>query len=114
LGLLLGADEQDVTTLCGDVAHQFVGLLKEWDCLLEIEDVNAVAFGEDEGLHLRVPAVLLVPEMDACFEQGLETYAWVACIRCLSHVLRSLVCCASALITPRSNRLDKTNLAHRT
>ena len=37
--------------------------------LLQVDDVDAVALGEDESLHLRVPATGLVPEVDAALEQ---------------------------------------------
>src|SRR5690606_22890172 len=42
--------------------------------LLQIDDVDAVAVGEDEPLHLRVPATGLVPEMRAAVEQLLHGY----------------------------------------
>ena len=47
---------------------------EEWNCLLEIDDVNAVALGKNVWLHLRIPALCLMPEMDACLEQGFERY----------------------------------------
>src|SRR5207248_8237350 len=37
--------------------------------LLQIDDVNAVALAKDVFLHLGVPALGLVPEVDARFEQ---------------------------------------------
>ena len=37
--------------------------------LAEVENVDVVAHAEDVALHLRVPAVRLVAEVDACFEQ---------------------------------------------
>jgi hypothetical protein len=41
------------------------------ESLLEVDDVNAGALGEDEPPHLRIPAARLVPEMDTCFQQVL-------------------------------------------
>ena len=40
--------------------------------LLQVDDVDAVALAEDVVLHLRVPALGLVPEVDAGFEQLLH------------------------------------------
>ena len=41
--------------------------------------MDAVAFGEDVRLHLRIPALGLVSEVDACFEQRLQRYArWLS------------------------------------
>ena len=39
------------------------------DGLGEVDDVDVVANAVEEGRHLRVPAMLLVAEMDAGFEQ---------------------------------------------
>ena len=40
--------------------------------LLQVDDVDAVALGEDEALHLRVPAPGLMPEVDTALEQLLH------------------------------------------
>src|SRR5699024_2992479 len=37
--------------------------------LLQVDDVDAVALGEDEALHLRVPTAGLMSEVDAALEQ---------------------------------------------
>src|SRR6185436_13517344 len=37
--------------------------------LLQVDDVDAVALGHDEALHLRVPATGLVTEVDAALEE---------------------------------------------
>src|SRR5215469_5903886 len=50
-------------------ADEVVGLVDEVQRLLEVDDVNAVALGEDEPLHLRVPATSLMPEVNAAFQQ---------------------------------------------
>ncbi len=45
------------------------GLAEQGDRLLQVDDVDGVALAEDVGLHLRVPAPGLVPEVDAGFQQ---------------------------------------------
>ena len=40
--------------------------------LLQVDDVDAAALGEDEALHLRVPAARLVAEVDAGLQQFLH------------------------------------------
>jgi len=44
-----------------------IGLLHPSQFLLKIDDVDAVAFSEEELLHLWVPPIRLVPEMDTRF-----------------------------------------------
>ena len=51
---------------------ELVGAVDEGQGLLQVDDVDAVALGEDEALHLRVPATGLVPEVDAALEQLLH------------------------------------------
>src|SRR5690606_39466353 len=48
---------------------ELVGAVDVGQRLLQVDDVDAVALGEDEALHLRVPATGLVPEVDAALEQ---------------------------------------------
>ena len=70
--LRLGADEEDVLAAQDDVARE---LLRELDLpqrLLQIDDVDPVALGEDEPAHLGIPAAGLVPEVDAGREECLE------------------------------------------
>ena len=51
---------------------ELVGVVDVRQRLLQVDDVDAVALGEDEALHLRVPATGLVPEVDAALEQLLH------------------------------------------
>ena len=69
LGLLLGADEQDRAAVGDGLLDELVGAVDVGQRLLQVDDVDAVALGEDEALHLRVPATGLVPEVDAALEQ---------------------------------------------
>ena len=68
LGLLLRADEEDRAAALGDVARKVVRVLDELLRLLQVDDVDAAALGEDEALHLRVPAACLVAEVNSSLQ----------------------------------------------
>ena len=68
LSLLFGADEHDGSTVRDGFLHVFVSAIDVRQRLLKIDDVDAVALGEDEALHLGVPAPGLVPEVDTAFQ----------------------------------------------
>ena len=72
LRLLLRADEEHAAAALGDVAREVVGLLEQLERLLEVDDVDAAALGEDEALHLRIPAAGLVAEVDSGLQQVLH------------------------------------------
>ncbi len=65
LSLTLGADEEEGLAGGDEVGDEPAGLFQAVDGLLEVDDVDAVAFREDELAHLRVPAPGLVAEVDA-------------------------------------------------
>ena len=69
LGLLLGADEEDRAAVGDGLLDEVVGAVDERQRLLQVDDVDAVALGEDEALHLGVPAPGLVPEVHAALEE---------------------------------------------
>ncbi len=69
LGLALGADEQDAAALGDGVAHRLERLVQHRHALGEIDDVDVVAGAEDVITHLRVPAVGLMAEVNASFQQ---------------------------------------------
>ena len=69
LGLLLRADEEDGATVGDRLLDELVGVVDVGQRLLQVDDVDAVALGHDEALHLRVPASGLVPEVDAALEE---------------------------------------------
>ena len=48
---------------------ELVGVVDVRQRLLQVDDVDAVALGHDEALHLGVPATGLVPEVDAALEE---------------------------------------------
>ena len=66
--LPLGSDKQDRLPGGDGVADEGIGLFHPCECLLQIDDVDAVAFAKEELLHLRVPPVRLVAEMDTSFQ----------------------------------------------
>src|SRR6185437_6627430 len=60
-------------------ADELVGLFDVVERLPEIDDVDPVALGEDEALHLRVPAAGLVSEVDTALQQlahGHDGHVW--------------------------------------
>ena len=69
LGLLLGADEEDRAAVGHGLLDEFEGVVDVAQRLLQVDDVDAVALGEDEALHLRVPTTGLVSKVNAAVEQ---------------------------------------------
>ena len=55
-----------------DVAHELLRELELAQRLLQVDDVDAVALGENEPAHLGVPPAGLVPEVDAGFQELFE------------------------------------------
>ncbi len=47
---------------------EVVGLVDHVERLEQVDDVDAVALGEDELLHLRVPTTGLVAEVQTCLQ----------------------------------------------
>jgi len=72
LRLPLGADEEDRPALGRQLLDVLEGLLEQAIGLLEVDDVDPVALTEDVFLHLRVPTLGLVPEVDPRLEQLLH------------------------------------------
>src|SRR5215470_2638321 len=69
LRLALGADEQDASAIGDRVAHRLQRAVQHRHGLGEIDDVDVVAGAEDVFRHLRIPAVGLMAEMHAGFQQ---------------------------------------------
>src|SRR5207302_103938 len=76
LRLAFGTDEQYVLSLRGHLAHESGRVLKHLQGLLQVDNVDSVTFAEDVFLHLWIPALGLVPEVNACFEQFFHRYCW--------------------------------------
>src|SRR5690606_10689998 len=69
LRLLLRADEEDGAAVRDRLLDEVVGLVDVRQRLLQVDDVDAAALGEDEALDLRVPPTGLVSEVHAAVEQ---------------------------------------------
>ena len=69
LRLALGADEQDAFALGGEIGNECGSFLEELERLLQVNDVDPVALSEDVLLHLRIPALGLMTEVDASFQK---------------------------------------------
>ena len=65
LRLFFGADKNHLAALADDGAQKVAGCLKLRERFAQVNDVDAVAGLEDERLHLGVPALRLVSEMNA-------------------------------------------------
>src|SRR4029077_8854669 len=74
LRLLLGADEQHCPAMGDGLFDELVRLVDKGERLLQVDDVDAVAVGENEPLHLGIPATGLVPEVGAAVKQLLHGY----------------------------------------
>ena len=74
LRLLLGADEHDRSAVGDGLLDELVRLVDVGQRLLQVDDVDAVAVGEDEPLHLGIPATGLMPEVGAAVKQLLHGY----------------------------------------
>jgi hypothetical protein len=73
LRLPLGADEQHRASGGGELADELLGLPEQLGGLAQVDDVDAVPLAEDERLHLRVPALRLMAEMNAGLQQVLHS-----------------------------------------
>src|ERR1700722_1223578 len=69
LRLLLGTHVEHRAAVRDGVLDELVRAVDELQRLLQVDDVNAVALGEDEPLHLRIPAPGLMPEVNAALQQ---------------------------------------------
>ena len=68
LSLLLGADEEHGAVVGHGGLDEVVRLVDHVERLEQVDDVDAVALGEDELLHLRVPTTGLVAEVQASLQ----------------------------------------------
>ena len=69
LCLALGADEEDDLAFACEILHVLARVFEHLERLLQVNDVNPVAFAKDVFLHLWIPALGLMPEVNARFEQ---------------------------------------------
>jgi hypothetical protein len=69
LGLLLGANEENLAALATGGREKITGRLQLRERFAQVDDVNPVTRLEDELLHLGIPALGLVPKMDTRLQQ---------------------------------------------
>src|SRR6478736_8120864 len=84
LRLALRTDEQHAAATGSGVAHEVVRALEQASRLVEVDDVNADEGAVDVLAHLRVPALGLMTEVHAGFEeladsQGVRGITQFAC-----------------------------------
>src|SRR6202008_4195967 len=72
LCLALGPHEEHDLALGRQVLHKLRRFLEHLQRFLQVDDVNPVALSEDVFLHLGIPALRLMPEVNSRFEQLLH------------------------------------------
>src|SRR5579872_2022434 len=72
LRLTFGSHEQHNLAVGRQILHKLRRLLEHLQRLLQIDDVNSIALSENEFLHLGIPALRLMPEVNTRFEQLLH------------------------------------------
>jgi hypothetical protein len=72
--LALGADEQQLPAVGGQLARELERLLVHRQGFFQVDDVDLVAVAEDVRRHLRVPVAGLVSEMDARLQHLTHCY----------------------------------------
>ena len=89
LRLALGADEEHVAAAADRLDDEVERALEEARGLVEVDDVDAVARAVDERAHLRVPALRLVAEVDARFEERANAQRFVRIAQGALHLTGS-------------------------
>src|SRR5215203_1222324 len=74
--LHLRADEEHRAAAGGEVAREVVRTVEQLRGLLQVDDVDPAALGEDEPAHLRVPTSGLVAEMDTGLQKVSHRDDW--------------------------------------
>jgi hypothetical protein len=74
LRLALRAHKEHVLALGCHFTNEPRRVLEHLQGLLQVDNVNSVSFAEDVFFHLRIPALGLVPEVNAGFEQFFHRY----------------------------------------
>ena len=63
----VGAHEEDRFSRRDGIPYEMTGVKKQINGLMQINNMNAVFFPKNIGLHFGVPAIDLMSKMDACF-----------------------------------------------
>lgn len=74
LGLFLRSNEENLTALGHQFTQEVVAFFYFLDGLLQVNDIDSVAFREDVRSHLRVPAASPMTEVYACFKKLFHRY----------------------------------------
>ena len=74
LGLFLGADKHQRAAVSHGLLDKVIGDVDVGCGLSQVQNVDAGTFGQDETLHLGVPATGLMPEMYATFQHLAHSY----------------------------------------
>jgi hypothetical protein len=72
LRLLLGANKQHRFAFGCLLANEVHGFVEAAHGLLQVDDVDSVAFSKNERPHAGIPAACLMAEVDAGFQQRLH------------------------------------------
>ena len=70
LRLALCANKKDRAAVGYGLGNHLIGLGEGFNRLLQVDDMNAVALGENERAHGRVPFVGAMPEVNTTFQQS--------------------------------------------
>ena len=70
LGWLFCPHEQDVTTLGCSFAQKVGGFSNLLGRAREIDDIDSIAWAEDELLHLGIPLIGAMSKVNPCFKQS--------------------------------------------
>ena len=72
LCLLFRTDEENRFPFLGNAAEKIICLVYLAYRLLKIDDIDAIALGEDIPRHLRVPTPCLMSEVNTCLQKLLH------------------------------------------
>src|ERR1017187_6870102 len=72
LGLALGADEENRLAAGAQLSDELRRVLEQLERLLQVDDVDPIALAKNVFLHLWIPALGLMPEVNTRFEQLLH------------------------------------------
>ncbi len=88
LRLALGADKQNRLAARAQFGNELRRVLEKLERLLQVDNVDPVALAKDVFLHLGIPALGLMPEVNTRFEQLLhcDRGQWASFVDCIRVV----------------------------
>src|SRR5215218_6713224 len=96
LGLFLGADEENLAPGLGHSPDERQRAVEQRERLIQVDYVDPGALGEDVTLHLGVPALGLMPEVNPGFEQLSDPYTFGRTLQDATSLFRWLISSARA------------------